>query len=87
MTRITWYKQIKAKINSKLISVLAKNAVWPRPTSTSRVICAKKKAMESRGVRGKPGETGYRPLGKLFLFVFCYFPALPSLFHLMTSMF
>lgn len=40
----------------------------------SRVICAKKKIKRWKrgGKRGKPGETGYRPLGKLFLFLLLF---------------
>lgn len=78
MTRITWWHKDWSQNQLQIdfsVCVLTKNAVWPRPTSNCASLAHEwfvpktKKVMDTRGKRGKPGETGYRPLGKLFLFV------------------
>lgn len=70
--------KIEAKINSKFISCAVQECCWPREQTkicylklclTHEVIRAKK----TRGNGGKQRKTGYRPLGKLFLFVFVVF--------------
>lgn len=88
MTRITWWHKDWSQNQLQIdfsVCVLTKNAVWPRPTSNCASLAHEwfvpktKKVMDTRGKRGKPGETGYRPLGKLFLFLLLLFSCSPKL--------
>lgn len=80
MTRITCWR-LKPKSTRNWFLVLSKNVVGPesKPRSvTSNCASLTKRFVpkKKRGNGGKPGKTGYRPLGKLFLIVFVvFFPA------------
>lgn len=64
--------KIEAKINWKLISCAVQECCWPRDQTKIWYfkLCLTHKQIRAKKQRGKQRETGYRPLGKLFLFVF-----------------
>lgn len=77
MTRITCWR-LKPKSTPNWFLVLSKNVVGPesKPRSvTSNCASLTKRFVpkKTRGNGGKQRKTGYRPLGKLFLFIFVVF--------------